>query len=814
MARQRRIRTIFYGDQAFTPAELELLHTPALQRLYDLHQLGLTDRVFIDASHSRLHHVVGVVYHADKLISAIAKNLREEAEAHVRTSLRIGPPDAERDEPVVALVKHVEQRRGAARLMGLLHDLTHAPYGHTLEDEIGLVESKHDEPDRQAEAFYHLLCQLIGWLARENSGDVPQGAALSSYIDDSVSNPPAVGEVIPVAVALLGSPMGAHRMAHDFGPAALAQLLRDLHLAMQGLLRMELLHKTEDKLQRNPRLLPRVEPYAFETLIRESLQRAKQPRADRFDPYKDAFLIDLIGNTVCADLLDYAQRDAHFTNIKTAYDPDRIVESFTLVAFSSEHRNIHRGDGRLPDDPFFGKVLRPAIALFIHKLRTDIPSGVMDLLHSRYDLYERALYHSTKCIAGAMLGRALQLVSLKPLPSHMVFLGDRVFLYEAVQAARLLRSLLAEATTPENGSAAVLDSQIVQRFGNRLDAMPSMSIVKTARTLMENRVRRAGDHAMPLTEFVKELDGGVRLLDALFARRFHRTVFRLLPNDKKAEHAYEAADAKKAHTQVIAEFFCDADNRIETEMAIEDAGHLPRGSVVIHCPPYGGPAKVADVLLLARKSDGTEEHAALRKAGELQDKIFEHHVKAIGALEKMYWSTWRLTVSVSPPHFLNWKSLGNTISHEMASMLVEKKKFTLIDLRNDPTMIAELKMATDRIQVPEETIVETQGDAGPDSGKLHIREPRPITHDDVESLIFPYGIRSHDRMVVKHQTIPEFLERVETLVGGQPDRLSRLAALLLARRTAHPLHFNRVDDEQIRNGLNQVLTELEQELNG
>jgi hypothetical protein len=42
-----RIRTILYDDEHLSQGELDLLHTPALQRLYDLHQLGLTDRIYI-----------------------------------------------------------------------------------------------------------------------------------------------------------------------------------------------------------------------------------------------------------------------------------------------------------------------------------------------------------------------------------------------------------------------------------------------------------------------------------------------------------------------------------------------------------------------------------------------------------------------------------------------------------------------------------------------------------------------------------------------------------------------------------------------
>src|SRR5437764_12343981 len=76
MAPMRRIRTILYGDERIEGTELDLIRTPAPQRLYDLHQLGLTSRVYLDASHSRLHHVIGVLYQVDNLVTSIARNLK------------------------------------------------------------------------------------------------------------------------------------------------------------------------------------------------------------------------------------------------------------------------------------------------------------------------------------------------------------------------------------------------------------------------------------------------------------------------------------------------------------------------------------------------------------------------------------------------------------------------------------------------------------------------------------------------------------------------------------------------------------------
>ena len=163
MGTDKQIRTALYGDQRLSSAELEVIHTPAMQRLYGLRQLGLTDRIFIDASHSRIHHVVGVLEQVKNLVDAICKNLNRR-DRKLNTGVKDGPSEIY---TARELAKIVETRRPVIRFIGLLHDLTHAPFGHTVEDEIGIVDSKHDDPARQADAFYRLVCQLVAWLSLE-----------------------------------------------------------------------------------------------------------------------------------------------------------------------------------------------------------------------------------------------------------------------------------------------------------------------------------------------------------------------------------------------------------------------------------------------------------------------------------------------------------------------------------------------------------------------------------------------------------------------------------------------------------------------
>ncbi len=98
-----------------------------------------------------------------------------------------------------------------------------------------------------------------------------------------------------------------------------------------------------------------------------------------------AYGADIIGNTICADLLDYLARDMRHTGLRYEYDFDRIVQSFDvldkrLVLVLQEDRIIRRG----------------------------LLSEILKLLDIRYTLGERVYYHPTKVMASAMVARAIK----------------------------------------------------------------------------------------------------------------------------------------------------------------------------------------------------------------------------------------------------------------------------------------------------------------------------------------------------------------------------------------------------------------------
>lgn len=121
---------------------------------------------------------------------------------------------------------------------------------------------------------------------------------------------------------------------------------------------------------------------------------------------------DLVGNTVCADLLAYITTDAAWTGIEKRPGYYRVYDYF-------ERRKKRLSSGRDSE--------RLCIRLTKGGLRTDIVSAILDLLDMRYSLTERVIFHHAKAVASAMLARAARLVKISDEP-QLLDMGDECFL--------------------------------------------------------------------------------------------------------------------------------------------------------------------------------------------------------------------------------------------------------------------------------------------------------------------------------------------------------------------------------------------------
>lgn len=158
------IRDPVHGDISLSRLEAAVLDSAAVQRLRGIKQLGTAYLVYPGAVHTRFDHSLGASATAHRIVGA----LRREGAV------------IERDlEDLIAA--------GA-----LLHDVTHVPFGHTLEDERRLFP-RHDKGTR----LVHLLAGALGaQLAR--LGVREEVAALLGAVPGVL--PPWAGEIVSSTV--------------------------------------------------------------------------------------------------------------------------------------------------------------------------------------------------------------------------------------------------------------------------------------------------------------------------------------------------------------------------------------------------------------------------------------------------------------------------------------------------------------------------------------------------------------------------------------------------------------------------------------
>src|SRR5215813_10741845 len=145
MSKRKLIRDAVHGDIEIGPLEVELMDTPEFQRLRGIKQLGTAYLVFPSAVHTRFEHSLGTSWMAHKILDSVRRTQSITAD----------------DEAPI-------------RVAALLHDITHIPFGHTLEDERRVLP-RHDKDEERVE--YFLRQSIVGRiLKREGIQDEVIGA--------------------------------------------------------------------------------------------------------------------------------------------------------------------------------------------------------------------------------------------------------------------------------------------------------------------------------------------------------------------------------------------------------------------------------------------------------------------------------------------------------------------------------------------------------------------------------------------------------------------------------------------------------------
>lgn len=293
-----------HGDIHLNRLETALLNSPPLQRLRRVRQLGTTHLVYPGATHSRLSHALGTVRQAQKILEALLEN-------HYGSHWP----------PVTLFTEWIDEGAGfevllaeatvLARLGALLHDIGHVPFGHTVEDDLEIMES-HDSNRPRFDALW---------------------ADLSTEAREAID---------------------------------VAQTARPLEGRLTGL---------GDEVRR----------------LILSAEKKEGERASRYP-----FVADVVGNTICADLLDYIARDHLYTGLPLDVG-SRFLASFFVVGKDVEQQ--------------YGEHLAVRVVRGARK-RWDVVTELLKYLRFRYELNERALDHHAKIAADALLSLLLDRYSV------------------------------------------------------------------------------------------------------------------------------------------------------------------------------------------------------------------------------------------------------------------------------------------------------------------------------------------------------------------------------------------------------------------
>jgi HD superfamily phosphohydrolase len=276
-----------HRDIYLTKLERRIVDSRPMQRLRRVRQLGTTHLIYPAATHTRFSHSLGALRAAQNLLDVV---IEQHEGNHPKRDLfqewkdSLSPPEYNRN---------IAEAVVLTRLGALMHDMCHVSYGHSVEDDLGIL-IPHDE---NAERFDVLWNQFPKTLRR----------ILSGRIKDQLR--PLVLSKIPCRTNL-----------------------------------------------------------------------------------EYPFVADIVGNTICADLIDYLQRDHYFTGLPAKVG-DRFIQGFYVTPSDHVQKpqsmviQISRG----------------------RRERRDVSSELFKYLRYRYELSERALVHHAKLSADAMLGKLFEI---------------------------------------------------------------------------------------------------------------------------------------------------------------------------------------------------------------------------------------------------------------------------------------------------------------------------------------------------------------------------------------------------------------------
>lgn len=284
------------------------------------------------------------------------------------------------------------------------------------------------------------------------------------------------------------------------------------------------------------------------------------PGSKRATDLRFPFIFDIVGNTLCADLLDYLKRDTYFTGLHETYD-ERFLSYLIIGPDSSSSKRVPRLTLRL---------YKPTS----HTFRRDVLSELQSLLTLRYSVAEKVYFNPSKVASSAMIIEAVSRAVARDstIAESLLDMGDdelcrellapefpeSAFIVGQLRAHRLFKPayMIAHSTEAAQGEESQSPEKLCQRYRDysertklatkleqELDLVGGSVAVYCpplgmGRKLYQCRVQKRDGTAVPLNEFKPE--GVQREIERLSSQhealwKFYVFIARC-PEERKAGH--------------------------------------------------------------------------------------------------------------------------------------------------------------------------------------------------------------------------------------------------------------------------------------
>lgn len=346
---------------------------------------------------------------------------------------------------------------------------------------------------------------------------------------------------------------------------------------------------------------------------------------------------DIIGNTICADLIDYLHRDWLHIGKPREFDP-RLLEYMQILS----RRRQEDQEDRLVIH--LGGKSRP---------RPDAVTAILDLLESRYQLAEIALFHRVKLAATGMLERVIA-------EYRDTFPGE-----DAQRSA--LESLIPDLLECSDVEVLkLLEDKLVERLEGDFTADKSA------------RIGAAIDLARRLR--VRDLH-----------RDLHVVYWDDLPSPERAKQIAElySGDPELTGEEARQDVRRAAESRLHAVRALEYELDLDPCSIVMYCPSLQMNSKIAEVGIFSRGR--VDSLAKLDEDG----RISGGHLRA---QQERFRRLWRISFAIDQKTYTNLDSTDLLTS--LRNLIDRGTLWVPDDLDDDPD---------DGVRDIAETIVRREG---------------------------------------------------------------------------------------------------------